>query len=154
MHYLNHPLRHELKYRISYADYVELRSRALSFMKHDTHGSDGKYFIRSMYLDDIYFSNYNEKSDGVSRRRKYRIRIYDLSRDVIKFEIKDKFDSYISKSSSVITYDQCRSLLRGDFGFVGDMIRLRPRGLHLRRGQCAHDLRYEPARRTGQRRSV
>ncbi len=123
MHYLNHPLRHELKYRISYADYVELRSRALSFMKHDTHGSDGKYFIRSMYLDDIYFSNYNEKSDGVSRRRKYRIRIYDLSRDVIKFEIKDKFDSYISKSSSVITYDQCRSLLRGDFGFVGDMIR-------------------------------
>ena len=123
MHYLNHPLRHELKYRISYADYVELRSRALSFMKHDTHGSDGKYFIRSMYLDDIYCSNYNEKSDGVSRRRKYRIRIYDLSRDVIKFEIKDKFDSYISKSSSVITYDQCRSILRGDFGFVGDMIR-------------------------------
>ena len=122
MHYKNHPLRHELKYRISYADYVELRSRALCFLKHDTHGRDGKYFIRSLYLDDIFLSNYNEKSDGVSRRRKYRIRIYDLGHDVIKFEIKDKFDSYISKSSSLITEEQCRSIIRGDWRFVSDMI--------------------------------
>lgn len=123
MRYQNHPLRHELKYSISYADYYELRSRALTFMRHDPHGRDGQYFIRSLYLDDVYLSNYHQKSDGWERRRKYRIRIYDLSRDVIKFEIKDKYDSFISKSSSLITFEQCQGILRGDFGFAGDIIR-------------------------------
>lgn len=122
MHYKSHKLRHELKYRISYADYQELRSRALNFMRHDAHGADGKYFIRSLYLDDINLADYYQKNEGLNRRRKYRIRIYDLSREIIKFEIKDKFDSYISKSSSLITYDQCQRILQGDFGFARDMI--------------------------------
>ena len=122
MKYKNRRLRHELKYSISYHDYWELRTRAMTFMRHDEHGRDGKYFIRSLYLDDVFLSNYNQKMDGWNRRRKYRIRIYDLSPDVIKFEIKDKFDSYIAKESSLISYDQCRQLIRGDFGFVSDMI--------------------------------
>lgn len=92
-------------------------------MRHDPHGRDGIYFIRSLYLDDIRLSNYNQKTDGWERRRKYRIRTYDLSKDIIKFEIKDKFDSYISKSSSLITEEQCRGILKGDFGFAGEMIR-------------------------------
>lgn len=123
LRYKNHTLRHELKYRISYADYYELRSRALSFMRHDPHGRDGQYFIRSLYLDDIYLADYNQKCDGWERRRKYRIRIYDMQSDIIKFEIKDKYDKFISKVSSLITYEQCQSILRGDFGFAGDMIR-------------------------------
>lgn len=123
MNYKNHHLRHELKYPISYADYYELRSRALSFMRHDTHGKDGVYFTRSLYLDDIYLSNYNQKMDGLERRRKYRIRIYDLNRSKIKFEIKDKFDSYISKLSSEITYEQYKDITRGNFAFAGEMIR-------------------------------
>ena len=122
MHYKSHGLRHELKYSISYAQYLELRSRALCFMRHDEHGSDGRYFIRSLYLDDIYNADYNQKNAGLSRRRKYRIRIYDCSGDMIKFEIKDKFDSYISKKSSVITREECDSIIRGDFYFVTDMI--------------------------------
>ena len=91
-------------------------------MRHDEHGNEGKYFIRSLYLDDIYMADFNQKNAGLSRRRKYRIRIYDCSDDVIKFEIKDKFDSYISKKSSLITRDQCERILKGDFGFVSDMI--------------------------------
>lgn len=122
MRYKNHKLRHELKYSISYGDYMELRSRALAFMRHDEHGNNGKYFIRSLYLDDIFLSNYNQKMDGWNRRRKYRIRIYDLNPDVIKFEIKDKFDSFISKESSLINYEQYQRIIEGDFGFVSDMI--------------------------------
>ncbi len=122
MQYKNHKLRHEQKYCISYADYHELRNRALVFMRHDEHGDNGKYFIRSLYFDDVMLSNYNQKMDGLEHRRKYRIRTYDLNRDVIKFEIKDKFDSYISKISSLITYAQCQSMVKGDFDFIGDMI--------------------------------
>ncbi len=122
MKYKNHKLRHELKYIISFRDYYELKTRAMTFMRHDEHGNDGKYFIRSLYFDDIMLSDYNQKMDGWSRRRKYRIRIYDLSDEVIKFEIKDKYDSCISKVSSVISYDEYKSLINGDFDFISDMI--------------------------------
>lgn len=122
LHYKTHGLRHEIKYSISYAQYLELRSRAMCFMRHDENGTDGRYFIRSLYLDDIYLGNFNQKNAGLTRRRKYRIRIYNYSDSVIKFEIKDKFDSYISKKSSVITREQCDSIIKGDFGFVGDII--------------------------------
>lgn len=122
MKYNGHKLRHELKYCISYADYYELKNRAFVFMKHDEHGNNGKYFIRSLYLDDIISSNYHQKMDGWERRRKYRIRIYDFSSDIIKFEVKDKYDSYISKSSSLITYEQCQQIINGDFSFVSDII--------------------------------
>lgn len=122
MEYNGHKLRHELKYNISYADYHELRNRALVFMHHDPHGDNGRYFIRSLYFDDIMLSNYNQKMDGWEHRRKYRIRAYDFKPDVIKFEIKDKFDKYISKISSQITHEQCMSLVNGDFGFISGII--------------------------------
>ena len=92
------------------------------FMCHDEHGNDGRYFIRSLYLDDILLSDYNQKMDGWSRRRKYRIRIYDLSDRVIKFEVKDKYDSCISKVSDTISREEYDSIAEGDYGFVGDMI--------------------------------
>ena len=122
MQYNQHKLRHELKYIISYHDYYELRTRALAFMHHDEHGDEGRYFIRSMYLDDIMLSNYNQKMDGWNRRRKYRVRIYDLSDEIIKFEVKDKYDSFISKVSDTISIEEYDSIAEGDFSFVADMI--------------------------------
>ena len=122
MQYNKHRLRHELKYIISFRNYYELRTRALAFMRHDEHGNEGRYFIRSLYLDDILLSNYNQKMDGWNRRRKYRIRIYDLSDGIIKFEVKDKCDSCISKVSDTISADEYKSIIRGDYGFAGDMI--------------------------------
>ena len=122
MQFNGHKLRHELKYIISYRDYYELSTRALDFMRHDDHGDNGRYFIRSLYLDDVLLSDYNQKMDGWSRRRKYRIRIYDLSGEIIKFEIKDKFDSCISKVSDTITLDEYDSIVCGDFDFVSDII--------------------------------
>lgn len=107
---------------ISYRDYYELRSRALAFLRHDEHGDNGKYFIRSLYLDDILLSDYNQKMDGWNRRRKYRVRIYDCSDEIIKFEIKDKYDSCISKVSDTISLEEYDSIVSGDFGFVSEMI--------------------------------
>ena len=111
MRYKDHRLRHELKYIISVGDYFELRGRALALMRHDEHGDDGRYFVRSLYLDDIMLSDYSQKADGWNRRRKYRIRIYDLDDSLVKFEIKDKFDSCISKVSDVITCEECESIM-------------------------------------------
>ena len=122
LQYKNRRLRHELKYSISYRDYFGLRASAMAFMRHDEHGDNGRYFIRSLYLDDIMLSDYNQKMDGWNRRRKYRVRIYDMSDSIIKFEIKDKFDSCISKVSDAISREEYESIVRGDYEFVSDMI--------------------------------
>ena len=47
-------LRHELKHEISYSDMLVLRQRLKAVAKADKHSVDGKYFIRSLYFDNIY----------------------------------------------------------------------------------------------------
>ena len=45
--------RHELKYAVSYGDYLAMRARLKSVMKADPHtGADGLYLIRSIYFDN------------------------------------------------------------------------------------------------------
>lgn len=118
MQYMGHPLRHELKYLINYSEYYELKSVFSSLMQPDQHSGPDGYFIRSLYFNDIYNSSYDEKQAGVSRRRKWRLRIYNMSDKVIKFEIKDKFDSYISKMSASVTRGQCFGMLESNFDFM------------------------------------
>lgn len=113
-------LRHEEKYLIDTKTYYILRSLLGACMEPDMNATDGGYFIRSLYFDDIYDSAYNQKDAGVGRRRKHRIRIYNNSADVIKYEIKDKFDNYISKISAPITARQCVSMINTNFDFMID----------------------------------
>lgn len=118
MQYKGHPLRHELKYLINYSEYYTIRSVIRSVMTPDKHSGTGGYFIRSLYFDDIYHSSYDEKQAGVAKRRKWRLRTYNMSDRVIKFEIKDKFDSYISKMSATVTKNECLSMIEKDFDFM------------------------------------
>ena len=70
--------RHELKYEISYLQYLELRSRLGGLMRQDTHiGPDGSYLVRSIYFDNYADKALREKKDGVPRREKFRIRYYN-----------------------------------------------------------------------------
>lgn len=119
MEHNSHILRHELKYLISYTDYQSAVRTIRQAMQYDPHCEEGKpYFIRSLYFDDVYSSAYAEKEAGVQRRRKHRVRIYDFKGETIKYEVKDKYDSYISKSSASITRDQAMGIIGGDFGFM------------------------------------
>lgn len=118
MKYKNHSLRHELKYVISYNDYVLFKSRLSVFTETDKNSGGDGYFIRSLYFDDIHNSAYNEKEAGINRRRKFRIRTYNYSPDVIKFEIKDKFDSFISKQAAAVSKGQFYKILDGDLDFL------------------------------------
>lgn len=120
MKYNGHVLRHELKYLINYADYYSIAAAAGQILYPDENSGDEGYLIRSLYFDDIYNSAYLDKQAGVMRRRKHRIRIYNYSDSVIKFEIKDKFDSYISKISASISRQQCERIIHGDFDFMLD----------------------------------
>ncbi len=108
-------LRHEIKLLISYADYVALSRKLSTVMDKDKFTREqGDYFIRSLYLDDIYDSAYHEKISGSDNRRKYRIRIYNNSDNVIKLERKEKFGARIKKTSCSITREMYDEYIAGN----------------------------------------
>lgn len=109
------PERHERKYYIGKVDMKLLGGRLGQFMRADSHADEnGEYFIRSLYFDDIFNSAYYDKVDGVMGRDKYRIRIYNMSDDVIYLERKRKVGDLIQKSSCRITRKLADKLIEGN----------------------------------------
>jgi hypothetical protein len=117
--YYGKKLRHELKYNIGTNEYGILRSRLRHIMKLDNFGvNDDSYFIRSLYFDDKIDSSLYDKNAGVSARKKYRIRIYNMHNDVIKLECKQKIGEYICKESAAIDLKEYYSIINNDFSFL------------------------------------
>lgn len=110
-----HAFRHEIKIYLSYAEYLILRPRLTAAMTADCHMTDpGGYQISSLYFDDMYDTAYYEKLDGVSRRSKYRIRIYKQSLNKIHLEKKEKINNRILKTSIAIDLECYNRLKMGD----------------------------------------
>lgn len=109
-------LRHELKYHINYQDYLALRNVLKQFLKLDRNANlkdENRYHIRSLYFDDIQNSALWEKISGNGIRQKYRIRIYNLSDQIIMLEKKSKQRNLIAKSRQIITKEECEQILQG-----------------------------------------
>lgn len=107
-------LRHELKYKISYSDYLAIRTRLAAVAKLDIHaGKSGSYQIRSLYFDNYKDKALREKLDGVDVREKFRIRYYNLDSSRITLEKKEKIHGMCRKKQAAITKEQCQSLLNG-----------------------------------------
>ena len=106
--------RHELKYKISYPDYLAMRSRLRPVMKADPHASaGGRYLVRSIYFDNLNDKALREKIDGVAKREKFRIRYYNDDLSYIVLEKKMKIGSLCLKCSAPITEEECRKILNG-----------------------------------------
>ncbi|TCO69833.1 polyphosphate polymerase domain-containing protein [Marinisporobacter balticus] len=119
MKYGEKSLRHELKYFINMHEYRYLKERLLGSLKRDQHGLiDDGYHIRSLYFDDVYNSAFNEKELGVFKRKKYRIRIYNITDQSIKLEKKSKYGMYINKDTINITKNEFYKLLEGKNEFL------------------------------------
>lgn len=105
----------EDKYNCTDAELVLLQSRMEAVLKPDVNeGGPEGYRITSLYFDDFCDSCLQDTVDGVNRRNKYRIRIYNDSLDVIKLEVKTKRDNRILKRSKTITRAQMERLMRGE----------------------------------------
>ena len=88
-------------------------------MKKDTNAdSRGDYHIRSLYFDDYNDSALFEKQSGILKRKKYRIRIYNMSDSVIKLEKKSRLGQFINKDSLQINRYQTDSILKSNFSFL------------------------------------
>lgn len=106
--------RHELKYRIGYAQYIELRNRLKAVMQSDEHtGADGRYLIRSIYFDNYMEKALREKVQGIPVREKFRIRYYNDDFSYLTLEKKIKDNTLCRKVDAQITEEECRELLDG-----------------------------------------
>ncbi len=111
--------RHELKYRIGYLQYIELRNRLRSVMHSDLHaGTDGKYLIRSIYFDNYMDKVLREKTEGIPIREKFRIRYYNDDFTFITLEKKMKNNNLCMKRDVEITKEQCQDLLEGRLNWM------------------------------------
>ena len=111
--------RHELKFSISHTDYLAMRNRLRCIMTADPHASkDGVYRIRSLYFDNYEDKALREKTEGIQKREKFRIRYYNDDHSYITLEKKMKINDLCLKYDARITEEECEKLLSGDRSFM------------------------------------
>lgn len=111
--------RHEYKYFITYSDYLSVKSRLSAIADFDAHAKNsGKYFIRSLYFDNIYDKALREKIDGVNCREKFRIRFYNGNSDFIRLEKKSKINGLCNKISAPLTRKETERILNGNLEWM------------------------------------
>ena len=112
--------RHEWKHEINYSDMIILRQRLKAVMKPDENAVDGKYFIRSLYFDNISDKALREKIDGVNCREKFRIRYYNDDTSLIHLEKKSKINGLGNKQSASLSAEEAQKIVDGDFDWMID----------------------------------
>ena len=112
--------RHEWKHEINYLDMVVLRRRLKAVMKPDENAVDGKYFIRSLYFDNISDKALREKIDGVNCREKFRIRYYNNDTSLIHLEKKSKINGLSNKQSANLSAEEAQKIVDGDLDWMID----------------------------------
>ncbi|MGL4737006.1 MAG: polyphosphate polymerase domain-containing protein [Cellulosilyticaceae bacterium] len=113
--------RHELKYDISYAEYMVLHQKLRFLIQPDSYVDEsGRYKVTSLYFDNLDDKVLREKMDGVSRREKFRLRYYNDATSNIKLEKKQKVNGLCLKTSAAISKDACERLLAGEDDWMDD----------------------------------
>jgi len=119
MQFRGHKLRTEQKYYLHLHDFLALKSKVASALTLDAHSMDFEgYNIRSLYFDDPRRTALEEKNDGIFKRDKYRIRIYNGSDKTIKVERKSKFGEFVCKESASITREEYELIMKGEYSFL------------------------------------
>ena len=112
--------RHEVKHEIGRSDLLAIRQRLMAVAVHDPHALNGSYHIRSLYFDTPGDKALREKIDGVNRREKFRIRLYDLDDSFIKLEKKSRQNGLGTKYSARLSAEEVRRILKGDTRWMID----------------------------------
>lgn len=105
--------RTELKYIISYKDYIKIIEPIKSLLSPDENGVNGKYEITSIYLDDIFHTAAMDKAFGNRLHQKYRIRYYDNPK-LAKLELKEKEVDQTTKYTMPINESVYNAILQLD----------------------------------------
>lgn len=104
--------RHEYKFVIPYEEMLVLRNKLDDLLKIDQNGA---YKVRSLYFDTYDDIDYYDKLNGEMIRKKIRMRIYDITSDKVKLEIKGKYDYHQLKESLIINKQDAKKIINGDY---------------------------------------
>lgn len=107
-------IRVEDKYWCSERDMLLLESRVKAVLRPDPIAGGRPYQITSLYFDDRNDTCWQASEDGVSHRKKYRIRIYNGNPDLIRLEVKYKSYNRVFKRSQTIPRADAEKLMRGE----------------------------------------
>ena len=109
--------REELKFLCSQNQLSIIYERLRVIMNFDKNQKGLSYRIRSLYFDDYYDSAFHENDAGVDDRKKFRIRVYDNPKEIIKLEIKYKLKGKTLKEACTITLDQYQAIINNELIF-------------------------------------
>ena len=111
--------RHEYKHQVNSLDLLLLQKRLPAIMQRDDFSrEDGTYYIKSLYFDTYTDKALREKTDGVDKREKFRIRYYNEDTSFIRLEKKSKINGMCLKESTPITKEECQKIIDGDIDFL------------------------------------
>lgn len=107
-------LRHEQKHQISRTEDLVLAGRLSKLFRRDSHaGPDGSYRVTSLYFDTPDDRALREKTEGFSRREKFRLRYYGTDFSFIRLEKKFKIGGLCGKRSRRLSREQAQAILDG-----------------------------------------
>ena len=113
------PWRHERKFRISPVQHAAATRWCRQALAPDPHaGPDGRYFIRSLYLDSLENGDYLDKAVEAPERKKIRVRVYSEQPDFAVLERKHKVGMWNQKERLSLALDEAAALLRGEADFL------------------------------------
>ena len=112
--------RHEIKHEITYSDLIAIRQGLRAVAHQDPHTVDGKYFIRSLYFDNLSDKALREKIDGVNMREKFRIRYYNHDTSLIHLEKKSKVKGLGTKYSCHLTAGEAQNIADGNIDWIAE----------------------------------
>ena len=97
---------------------LALRQRLRAVMKTDENAVDGRYFIRSLYFDNLSDKALREKLDGINQREKFRIRYYNNNTSLIHLEKKSKIGGLGNKQSAELTAEEAQAIVDGNYEWM------------------------------------
>lgn len=112
---MNEVCRQEKKYWIHRVDMARLMARLEPIMRQDEHNGAQGYWIRSLYFDTPDEQDYREKIDGLEKRRKLRLRIYDPEAGFAMLEMKQKEGMYQKKRSLRLRRKDAQEMAAGQY---------------------------------------
>lgn len=107
--------RQELKYLINFEDRMRLITALDTLLVPDAYGDYDGYRVRSVYFDGLDNQDYIERREKFDFVKRVRLRVYPPDAQIAKFEIKKKWTHSQIKDSVIISREDAKEMLSGNF---------------------------------------
>lgn len=115
---MNVVARQEKKYLIGQEDTYKLNNYLEKVLIQDNHNGTNGYIVRSLYFDTLYNKDFQEKEDGIEKRRKIRLRVYNSTDNFAFLELKQKQGNNQLKRSLKLPREDAIKIIKGNYSVL------------------------------------